>query len=332
MLNLYRNLTSAWAAWADSARSRWGLSLAVIVLCSATAAFAEKDRARKRSLPPKEFDRPTTEVFSGDAKDRLRGPRPSLEPVKSGDSRPQDNPGGESQETVKGFAWSGVISADTLVDEIKSHRTELTRGVRNLRAFKSGGNRDARLRFTVIAAMFGIAAEYDGPVRWKKQSPAARDAFASAGRNTKAADDNTFKESRQRSEDLDELIRGGSVEFRASDRPLKWHDVAERPPLMQRLEIALEKRLRPWTANVQEFRRHQNEVVHEAEIVAAVAEIIQHGGYEYVDDDDYLALCRQLGEHAAAARRAAREKDFDVLQREVGEISKSCSACHEDYR
>lgn len=301
----------------------------VVTLGSTTLAFAQKDRTPRRSLPPEEFDSQTEEVFAGDASDRLRGPRPTSEPAVANSPTKADV---TAPDAAGKFAWSTLISGDTLIDEIKSHRAELTRSVRNVRAFRAGGNRDARLRLSVIAAMFGVAAEYDGSVRWQKQSKAARDAFASAGRNAKAADDNTFKESRSRSEDLDELIRGGSVGFAEADKPLTWDEIAERPPLMQRLEVALEKRLRPWTANKREFSRNKQQAVHETEVIAALAEIIQREAYELVDDDEYLEYCRQLGRHAVAARVAAHEENFDVLEREIGEISKSCSACHEDFR
>lgn len=308
---------------------RRSLALMVVLLGLTTAVLAQQNKPPKRSLPPEKFDKQTEEVFAGTAQDRLSGPRPSLQPAtEQANGLPTETPEGPEA----GFAWSKLISAETIEDEIKSHRADLTQGVRNVRAFRSGGNREARLRFSVIAAMFGIAAEYDGQVRWKKQALAARDAFALAGRNSKAADDNTYKESRRRSEDLDELIRGGSVEFQKADEPLKWDRVAERPPLMQRLEMAFESRLRPWTANAGEFRRHQQEVVHEVELMAALARVLQQEAYEYVDDEDYLAYCRELQEHAIAARTAAREQNLDLLQTELGEIAKSCSTCHEDYR
>lgn len=300
----------------------------------ATTAMAGKDGSRQpptpqRSLPPEEFDRQTEEVFQGTAQDRTPGPRPSLQP-RAESQQPATT--ADAEKLNSAFDWSRLISADTLADEIKSHRTELTQDVRNVRTFRAGANRDARMRLSVIAVMFGLTAEYDGPVRWQKQAAGARDAFASSGRNSKAADDNTFKEARRRSEDLDELIRGGSVEFPKSGDTPRWDEIAERPPLMQRLEISLDKRLRPWTANAREFQRHQREAVHEAEVVAALAEIIQHEEYEFYDDDEYLAFCKRLRDHAIAARTAARENNFDSLQQAVGEISKSCSACHEDYR
>lgn len=311
---------------------RWLLAL---VFLGVSVALAQRIPLPKRSRPPAKFDQETSDLFAGDARERLRGERPTPESLTAATSS-DPAPGEDSQTTPAAatFAWSGIISAETLTDEIKAHSSDISHAVRNVRAFRSGGNLETRLRFSVIAAMFGILAEYDGDPRWKEQAPAARDAFASAGRNSKAADDNTFKEARQRSEDLEALIRGGSVELPAPEekQAIEWDRVAQRPPLMQRLEKALDGRLRPWSADQREFERNRPASVHEAEIIAALAEIIQREYYEYVDDDDYLELCRQLNRHALAARTAAREGDLSTLQMAVGEMAKTCSGCHEDYR
>ena len=62
-----------------------------------------------------------------------------------------------------------------------------------------------------ICLNFGVAAEYDGTVRWQDVAPALRDAFARAGQNAKVGSDQTYQEAVSRKQDLDELVRGARV-------------------------------------------------------------------------------------------------------------------------
>jgi hypothetical protein len=177
-------------------------ALAVILLCA-----AKPGEAPRESLPPKQWDKSMRELFPPNPKSRLRGERPALRGTnQSPDRGAPDNP----MSTDPGaFAWSKIISAETATNEIKSYRAE--------------GHRQARRQFSVLAAMFGIIAEYDQTIRWKQNSAAARAAFARAAVNAKAADDNTFNESKARSQNLDDLVQGGSAEFpAASAGEVKW--------------------------------------------------------------------------------------------------------------
>jgi hypothetical protein len=125
------------------------------------------------------------------------------------------------------------------MNEIKSYRADVAEEVRNIGVFKAGGNRQIRRQFSVLAVMFGIIAEYDQSIRWKQNAASARAAFARAAVNAKAADDNTFNESKARSQNLDDLVRGGSTEFPAPPAgEVKWPAIAERRQLMLRLDMA----------------------------------------------------------------------------------------------
>ena len=161
-------LTATLTSSAGSSRVRvWSTTL-LLFGCLPVVALAQRDKVPKRSLPPAKFDEQTEDVFSGDASDRLRGERPAIGAGAAAGAVPVTD--ASEPSGVTSFAWSGLISASTIVDEIKVHRADLAKNVRNVRVFRSGGNIDTRLRFTVIAAMFGIAAEYDADVRWKRQA------------------------------------------------------------------------------------------------------------------------------------------------------------------
>src|SRR5262249_47175090 len=149
----------------------------------------------------------------------------------------------------------------------------------NAATFKGGGFQQARIHLSVLAAMFGIAATYDAPVRWKREAPALRDLVARAGFNCKVGTDASYKEAKARAEDLENLVRGNPAQLPAPAAESGWRRGAARPPLMKRLEQAHQEALLPWTASSGEFARHAEALAHEAQIVAALAAVITREGY-----------------------------------------------------
>ena len=67
-------------------------------------------------------------------------------------------------------------------------------------------------------------------------------------------------------------------------------------------------------------------------MVAAIAEVLQQEGLEDAGDEDYDAFCRQLQQAAQEVIQAVQQADFEQAERAAGEMSKSCSECHELYR
>ena len=101
---------------------------------------------------------------------------------------------------------------------------------------------------------------------------------------------------------------------------------------MQRLDQGYEKRLRIWSANRKEFDSNRLSIIHEAEIVSALARIIQQPEYEFYDDDEYLAHCHQLEIAARQVAAAAEESNLEQVQKHLGAMNKACSRCHEGYK
>lgn len=298
---------------------------------------AAPDRGRNpaarpdRSRPPSSWDSETERLFQGDPFQAVRGKRPEQgaersSAVKSPGVLPDRD--GERRTT----AWSQFITVETLADEIKSQFPALGDNVRRVGSFKSGGHRDVERQYAVIAAMFGIIAEHVESGRWKDIAPSARDAFARASANAKSGSSDAYNDSKTRYEDLGELIRGESVEFEEPKEDVVWSRLADRRLLMQRLEQGHTERLKPFVATQAEFEKNRLAVIHEAEIIAAIAEIIQQEEYEFYDDDEYCTFCKQLQKQAQQLALAAQENNLAELQLHLGEMTKSCSACHEGYK
>jgi hypothetical protein len=144
--------------------------------------------------------------------------------------------------------------------------------------------------------------------------------------------DQTFNEAVQRKQDLADLISGSRPSLPKANAATEWGQVADRPPLMQRLEAGHQKRLTKWLANQREFEKNAENVRHEAQIVAAIADVIGREGFDYWDEEEYARHARGLREAATDIAAAVELNNFDQAKKAVNQATKSCADCHELYR
>ncbi|HTU23884.1 MAG TPA: cytochrome c [Pirellulales bacterium] len=304
----------------------------VAVLLIASAVWAA---AIKRSHPPKWDDAQTSEVFFPDARQALVGPRPtaaSAAGVAEGSSSGSSDGGTASGAAGGNFAWSHLISSDTLESEVKTTVRQLGDTLKTTSAFTGGGYQDARREFSDLAVMFAIIAGYDSDVRWKQAAGSIRPLVSRAGFNCKVGTDLSYREAKARQDDLDKLVRGDASGAAKETESFTWDKVAGRPPLMQRLDRAQRQGLSPWTADAAAFQKNGAQFLHEAELIAAISEVIGREGFEYSDDETYLEYTHTMRDAAVEAAEAARQKNFDGARKAVGTIEKTCNSCHESYR
>jgi len=318
-------------------RDPWSLRLLAVVALVGLAAGSGTAPVRRARPPGGEWGRATTGAFFDDAFASLQGARPTFDaaarPAVAGSgAAPAAVDGAAPAEGGGGFKWSALVSGDTLIDEIKEMQERVAPVVTTPSTFKGGGYNEAQKAFSVIALAFGVIAAHDEDVRWKKDAATARDLFARAGVNCKVGTDQSFKESQLRSEDLKAMMDGNAPEGKPDrDEDFRWSQVSGRPPLMTRLEAA-EKLLGAATASQGDFTKQLDVVLHEAEMVAAIAEVIRQPDFEYHDDDSYLGYAASMRDAGVRIREACLKKDYDTARTAVAEISKSCNDCHGDYR
>ncbi|MCA9249412.1 MAG: hypothetical protein KDA42_19960, partial [Planctomycetales bacterium] len=263
--------------------------MATLFFTVTAVAQAQQRKPTGPVAAPPSFDAADVESrFFVDAREQLQGSRPQYgagvvkagRPNQPGTATTGSAPSGPGDGSG-GFAWSQLISRETIEDEIKSLKMKVEQTISLPAPFKSGGNRDAQKQFSMLAVLFGIAGEYDQDVRWKENSPGLREMFARAGFNCKVGTDQSFNEAKARKQDLVDLIAGSQLPVDSAERKATWDKVAFRPILMRWLEDSFEKRLAPWLSNKSEFAKNQDAIRREAELIAAVAEVIQRENYEF---------------------------------------------------
>jgi hypothetical protein len=288
--------------------------------------------APKRARPP-QFGKSISDVFFPDARAKLVGPRPEKTGhAANGPSTASLVPSRPDGTNRGGPTWSKLIAADVVEDEIKAMSLRLGETVQTASKFKGGDYQRARLHLSVLATLFAIDAQYEGTMRWQRDAAGMRDLLARAGFNCKVGTDAAYKEAKARFEDLQNLVRGNEVQAPSAGPDADWIKVADRPPLMKRLEHAQQQGLAVWTANPGEFSRHADKLLHEAQMIAALAEVISREGYEFADDETYREFAQTMQIQALAVRDAVEQNNYEPARQAVGEISKACSNCHEGFR
>jgi len=320
-------------AW-DGRRCR--LILLATLLLVAGGAAARADRAPKpvrRSPPPSApWDKAAAGTFFDDAFSTLDGPRPAFTARSAAPDGGMAAAVAPGADAGGGFRWSALVSEGTLTDEIKDMKSVVAEATARPSDFKGGGYEKAREAFSSIALAFAVIAAYDQDVRWKKDAARARDLFARVGFNCKVGTDQSLAESKLGLADLEAMLDGGSPERQADrDDDFRWSQVAGRPALMTRLEAA-EAGVGAGMASKADFDRRISELVHDAELVAAIGEVIQQPDFEYHDDDTYRDYASAMRDAALRLRAACVEKDYEAARAAAGALKKSCDACHGDYR
>ena len=312
--------------------------LACAALLAAPLLWAQqKSKSVKRAQPPK-FDK-KGEVFYPDAfKEGLVGSRPADLGKAAAPSVTAGNPTGPGPAAgpsggVAGSGWSAIISGQTIEDEVKELKKLIDADVTTPSDYAGKGYKVARRDFSMVAMLFGIAGEFDGDVRWKKDAPAARDVFARTAANSKVGTSQVFQEAKLRKAELQDLV-GGASPYQGKDSEAKavWNTVCDRSPLMQHLEKIFEPELKPLLSDKGQFTANIDKVTHDAEIIGAIGAVLAKSGMEDADADEYKAFCTKLQKAAKEIVDAAKIKNFDAASSAGTAIGKACTECHEGYR
>lgn len=312
---------------------------AAFVVCTLAWAQTKQPKVVRRAQPPK-FDRPDSTYFADAFKEALAGERPAnLSQASAVVANPSgSNTGGSTTAAagpggVAGSGWAAIISPTTLEDTIKSLKLQIDTGVTTPSDFAGKGYKAARRDFSVMAMTFGIIGEYEGEVRWKKDAPVARDAFAQTAANAKVGTTGVYNEAKKRKEELQDLIGGSNpFEGKSAEAKASWAAVCNRTPLMQHLELIWEPKLKPFLSDKGQFTANMAKISQDAEIFAAIGAVLAKEGMEDSDASEYKAFCDRLKNAATEIVEACKTKDFDKASKAATEISKSCLECHENYR
>jgi hypothetical protein len=275
-----------------------------------------------------------SQVFFEDLFAHLTGERPRSSAAR-GKSNPTDAAGsaGGTSRRKADAAWPEIVSAATLEDEIKAIKIRVDRHVSTARGFAARDQAIVRDEFAILATLFAVIHEYDGDVRWQEEAAVARDRFASAVSSLQAeSNPAAFAVAKQRKLDLQDLVGGGTLADAAAERSTDWPEACQRAPLMKRLERGLSDILVPRTVSRDEFTANGGPILHEAEMTAALGEVLLRPGMDDAEDEEYVVLAERMEQAALAVSEAVNREDYKRARAEVSAIGQACTDCHDMYR
>lgn len=254
-----------------------------------------------------------------------------------------------SPETVTGSAadpesklpgqvprWSTIISATTLVDEIKATSNRLEQEVRTPGSLSGRTAQSVRQDLAMLAFLFGIVEAYDDQaIRFRSSAAAARDRLAETADSLAAWDGKNrplmFRRVRARQEDLQQVLSGSTL-LAGDAVAATWPQLAARSPLMQRLEVGLRDRLALSTRDAAAASSEAEAINHEAQIAAAIGEALLQPDADDSDDPEYADLAKALIEAAREIGVKVEQQDYVGLRAAVDRLGRSCIDCHEQFR
>lgn len=298
-------------------------------LCAFTVLAADSS---KKAPAPKFDPAVVGETFFKDARLELKGEPPSNKPGEAGGGGGGGKPAGPGDAAVAGAdgnAWSSLISGDSLEAEVKGQPAEIDKAMKAPNPHKS-----SRMVVTYLAAVFNVVFKYDKPdVRWKADSQALRDSFAKGGNNLKAWTDSQKKQVVKLNEDLKSLIQGNPPALStAFDAEAPWSEMVDRTPLMHRLEMGQDERLKVWTKDADAVKKNKDAIIREAEVIAMLARVIQDKTYDSSDDAEYVKFAKALEANALDAVSAAKADKGAECGSAVSKMQKACDDCHGTFR
>jgi hypothetical protein len=310
--------------------------VALAMLGLSAVVWAQAARAKKTTAPPPKFDEKRVKsVFFEDVAKNVGpgqpgGMRPAAASV-AGTSTSPTTPG-NTTPAAGGYAWSKLADAETLETEIKKSINALGPAVENPGQFKSQHFRQARRHYSSLAVWFGVTAAYDGDIKWKDKAASLRDGIAKAGFNCKVGSDQSFQEAKARLEDLRTMLEGGTPKLPPAEPTADWKNVADLTELMKRMEESGQNSLAPWTASANDFKANKDKILHEAQLLAVLAEVIKHPSYEYGEDANFVKYAEDLRGACLEMVEGVRTDNYDKARSGAGAMSKACTGCHGDFR
>ncbi|RMF42759.1 MAG: hypothetical protein D6753_06790 [Planctomycetota bacterium] len=307
---------------------------AIAMLTAVTGADAAHAQSKPvRARPPKLDESRFEAIFFDDVKSQLQGDLPSERAERNSQPTMSNDPGGEpvAGQNDDPMGWKTLISAASLEDLIKETKLRLDREITTPAAFNGGGFKVARREFSLLALLFAIIENYPGDVRWKSDAAAARERLARAAANTKVGSIQTYQEAKQRLLDLDDLVRGSSLNA-TTDSEIDWSNLIDRVPIMQLLEWAYQQELSKQVASESEFEANQDAIRRYAELIAVLGKTMLFEEMPDATDEDYQQFTQEMIQQALQVRLAVETDNPDLARRAAGAIGQSCSTCHENFR
>jgi cytochrome c556 len=98
------------------------------------------------------------------------------------------------------------------------------------------------------------------------------------------------------------------------------------------MEEAGQTHITPWTASSNDFKANKDKLVHEAQLLAIMAQVIKDPSYEYGQDAKFVQFAEDLVNACIDIADGAKTDNYDKVRTAAGAMSKACNNCHGEFR
>lgn len=230
--------------------------------------------------------------------------------------------------------WSKLVPVETIKNEVALESTLLKDATKNPGFFKSSGAKSAETHFSMMAAMFHMGTRYGAETPWDKQNlTALRDLTADAYQKAVFADDDAYAAAQQSLKEVDNWLTSGKTAAEPAGNDPAWSDeVLPFYAIMRRMETAQRTKLQPWTASQNDFVAKKDEIIHEANVLAALAQIMMDESYPLAGEGDYQNWAKTFRDNALGIAEATKAGDFEKASDFYRDNNVQCDSCHGVYR
>lgn len=319
-------------------------SFILMLLFTCDAVFAQEKPAPRKVRRVKRVKRPVFEQTDSTTADptgesiyfrdvyteAIVGQRPDAAALAES-AKSKSSESGTASATTNVDSWSQLVDAASIENEVKSQQQKVSQLVTTPVVFQTKFDA-VNQSFEILSVLFSVIRQYDGDIRWSDYAPTAQMLFQKAAVSSRNGAAAGFRYCKTRKEDLQELVRGGSIV--ATDTPpetIDWSEAADRSRLMVRLEEANEN-LKKFTANEDAFNSAAGEINHEANMIALMARVIILDGMPEAEEDEYVAYGRTMLDGAVELKSSTKVGDFNRASTATNLIGQSCADCHADWR
>ena len=127
-------------------------------------------------------------------------------------------------------------------------------------------------------------------------------------------------------------MRGERLQIDPPSQESTKKEILDLKPYMARMKVAFQERIKPSLASERTFAESIDQIGHEAQILALMAEEIGSPRYSYAEEELYQEYVGMLRTGARALSESAARGDFSQTTSASTAIQKSCTACHDDFR
>ena len=230
------------------------------------------------------------------------------------------------------FDLTKLASIEALIEESKQSRTKLTTGLQKLGDFNRNFA-EVSAEAAVLASVAKAVGDYPGADQpnWKAKAKFIRDEAKTISSQASDKGSERFKIAKESFDKICDMLDGGKPPAKDAADVVPYSDVTTLSDIMWKFQKTFDY-LKLNITDEKRFKEDKASVEREAMVFNLLAGIMASEGYEYLDDDEYMAFHKRLIDGTMQSVEAVKSDDFQKFRMSLNGIDQAMAECHPKYR